>query len=170
MLDVILKVIDKAIELVKLREKNKREFFDIVIDPLFNEFEKVSESYFSLFQSRSLPITDLEAIRNEYLQARIKVTELVEVYRKNVKDEDICKFFESIHEFFYGSKYMGMDGEFFQPSKGREYINLVSGRIERKFAIDLDAQYEKLQTSWGNTVKLYGVLKKKYKLPIRKNA
>jgi len=174
MFDVILKLADKAIELVKLREKNKREFFEIIIDPLFEEFEKVSKSYFLLLQTPKLQKTELEKIRNEYLQTRIKITELVCEYKKTVKDEEINKFFDSIYNFFFEEEPLSVLAP---KSWGHYYYNLVNEQNNRKndenfdklLTRATDELYERLQTSWGESVKLYGSLKMKYKLPIGKN-
>lgn len=165
---MILKLLDKTMELVKLKEKNKKEFFDLVIEPLFNEFEKVSKSYFTLYQNNSQSISNLKVIRNDYIQDRIKITALVDGYSKEIADDDVCKFFESIKIFFYGSNYVpGINGNP-DHSQGWEILHKHHREIDKgnKLNSELEAQYEKMQSSWRNVVMFYGVLKNKYKLPI----
>lgn len=102
MIEALLKVIDKSIELIKLRQKNDKEFFDLVILPLFIEFEGVAQKYFELANCLDATRDELDEIRKQYLQSRIKVSELVKVYDERTNDIIVSEFFKAIHEFFFG--------------------------------------------------------------------
>ncbi len=185
---LLIDLIDKAIELLKQKEQNNREFFDLIIDPLYEEFEIVAASYFKMFAL--LPPPDppghygvngdfpnskkLVEIRNGYLQSRIKISSLVEVYSNNIRDKKVCEFLESIQTFFYGQKYLAGNAG----TEGQFCIDIVSGIkspvVDKKYKdmvvkIELRKVLEKtnirLQEAWSNTSKLHGLLKLKYKLP-----
>ncbi len=103
MFEGIVKVIDKTIELIKFRQTNNKEYFVLIISPLFIEFEKVAEDYFKLFNSRSTRKSELTKIRDQYLQSRIKVTELANKYGENADDATVLAYFDAIQEFFFVS-------------------------------------------------------------------
>lgn len=66
MIDSFLKVIEKGIELLNTRQNNKKEYFQFIISPLFDEFERVVSEYFKLFDSRGIGEEEALNIRAGY--------------------------------------------------------------------------------------------------------
>lgn len=151
-------VIKLAIDYVKNKEHNNKEFFDSFIDPLFIEFEDVSKQYMTLFESES--IDEMKSIRKGYIQIRQKITELVDVYKSDIKDEKVLDFLNSIRGFFFSHQRVSSFGE--------DYIDAVSrlapsDPFRKQLQVD---NMKKQQESWQSAVRLYGELKLKYKRPI----
>ena len=168
MFEGIVIVLDKAIELINIRQKNDKEFFSLVISPLFIEFEKVAESYFKLFNNCGTRKSQLIEIRNQYLKSRIKVTELAKIYGENVEDIAVLEYFNAIQEFFFVSPTLEKD---IGGSGGSYFIDLVTGETERvKLTGGITKKKEELKKNmeikWGRVVSIYGELQMKYGLPI----
>ncbi len=169
MFEGIVTVLDKTIELIQLKQTNNKEFYILIISPLFIEFEKVAEDYFELFNSYSTRKSELTKVRNQYLQSRIKVTELANKYGENVEDTTVLAFFDSIREFFFVSPIL--EKRDLGSSAGAYFIDLVSGERERvKLPGDVSQKREELKNNmeikWGKVVSIYGELQMKYNLPI----
>lgn len=167
MIDSLLKVIEKSIELVNTRQNNNKQYFEFMVKPLFAEVEKVASEYFNLFSIQGITPEAAEDIRRGYIQSRIKVTELAKKYQSESNDPDLIEFFNSISDFFYGS--------FFVPeevcrSDGFYYIEILTGkRTFAKFGRkpkSLNEMQGALQDRWARIVRTYGGLQLKYGTPI----
>lgn len=151
-------ILNLAIDYVKNKEFNNKEFFDDFIEPLFAEFEDTSKQYMRLFDSES--IEEMQSIRQGYIQIRLKITELVDVYKPGIKDEKVRDFLNAIQSFFFSHQRVSSFGE--------DYIDAVSKLTpsdpQRK-QLQID-NIEQQQESWRCAARLYGELKLKYKRPI----
>ncbi|AQZ32550.1 hypothetical protein BHQ29_04180 [Pseudomonas sp. LPH1] len=168
MIDSFLKVIEKGIELLNTRQNNKREYFQIIISPLFDEFEKVASEYFKLFDSRGINEEEALNIRAGYLQSRIKVTELAKKYAAESQDKELVAFFDSISNFFYGNFVLPEQS---MRTDGRHYIDILTGektfsRFTKKPHSLIEAK-ENLEQRWEATVQMFAKLKLKYGTPLR---
>lgn len=167
MIDTLLKVVEKGIELVNIRQKNKIEYFKFVISPLFDEFEKVVAEYLKLFDGRGIDEKEAVAIREGYLQSRIKVIELAKNYADQSNDEDLIEFFESVSGFFYGSFVVP---EVPRRSDGRYYIDILTGeKTFYQFSKKPNSLAEArgcLENRWEKIVGLFARLQLKYGTPI----
>lgn len=167
MIDSFLKVIEKGIELLKARQNNKKEYFQVVISPLFDEFEKVVSEYFRLFDSRGINEGDALNIREGYLQSRIKVTELAKKYAAESQDKELVAFFDSVSNFFYGNFVLPEQS---LRTDGRHYIDILTGektfsRFAKKPHSLIEAR-ENLEQRWETTVQMFAKLKLKYGAPL----
>lgn len=163
MIDSFLKVIEKGIDLVNTRQKNNKDYFLLIVTPLFEEFEKVAADYFKLFDSRRIEVKDAVNIREGYLQARIKVTELARSYSAESKDKDLILFFDSVSNFFYGNL---VAREISTRSDGWYFINILTE--EKTFnepQLLLEAR-DSLESRWETSVHMFAKLKIKYGSPI----
>jgi hypothetical protein len=171
MFEGILKAVEKTIELIKTKEKNNKEFFELIINPLYNEFEEVAVKYFELFTRKSITPEDATAIRDSYIQSRIKVTELAETYKNAYGNNEITKLFQAITDFFFDDFKVRLDtGKPVLMSGGEEYIELISGKIE--YISTFENEYHKeemldsLKKKLAEVLRAYGEIKLKYSLPI----
>lgn len=112
-METFLKLIDKIISLVKTREENKAKLFKEVVQPLYEEFEKLVVQYFSFFRSTlnaindtelDVIVKDLKKQRDEYIQARIKIVSMSEAIKEDLGNTDILEFCNALKEFFFVSK------------------------------------------------------------------
>ena len=167
MIDTFVKVLEKGIELVNVRQESNKQYFELIVSPLFDEFEKVVGGYLKLFSMQGVSKDEALSIREGYLQSRIKVTELASKFAKESNDEELVEYFNSLSEFFYG--------EFSVPepvnrSDGRYYIDILTG--ERSFSDfsekpnSLQHMRDSLEERWQKVVNIYGSLKIKYGTPI----
>lgn len=165
MIGDFLKLIDKAIELVNIRQKNDREFFQLILKPLFSEFEVAAKGYFELFRSCGDSKEELMSIRDGYIQIRMKVTSLTEKYRALSKSDDVGEFFELIEAFFFSS-IKSRDPEYVPcRSDGMEYIDLVTGKVGFEEFRKIENLQNQLEIKWQSVVKQYAELQIKYELP-----
>jgi hypothetical protein len=167
MIDSLLKVIEKSIDLINAKQNNDKQYFELIVKPLFIDFEKVAAEYFKLFSARGINANEAEGIRNVYLQSRIKITELAKIYQEKSKNTELIDFFKSVSEFFYGNFYVPEEA---CRSDGLYYINILTG--ERKFSSfvrkpkSLMEMHNALQDRWIKVVGIYGGLQFKYGTPI----
>jgi hypothetical protein len=167
MIDSLLKVIEKGIDLVNAKQNNDKQYFELIVKPLFSEFEKVAAEYFKLFRTRGINANEAEGIRNGYLQSRIKITELAKIYQEQSGSTELIDFFKSLSEFFYGNFYVPEEA---CRSDGLYYINILTG--ERKFSNftrkpkSLMEVQNVLQDRWKKVVSIFGSLQLKYGTPI----
>lgn len=158
----MIAAIKLIIDLFKTKEINRRNLFDDFIEPLFIEFESITANYLELFETDSEE--ELMKIRNMYIQAREKVNILQEIYGEDNDDDDVKNFLNSIHLFFFSIE---------QPTElmsiGRNYIEvMISSGVKDNFKNQLKQKTKDQQLkAWSNAVKFYGILKSKYKRPIR---
>lgn len=112
-MEIFLKLIDKVISLVKAREENKVKLFNEVVQPLYEEFEKLVAQYFSFFRSTlqsigdkelEIIVQDLRKQRDEYVQARIKIVSMSEAIKVDIGNSDILEFCNALKSFFFVSK------------------------------------------------------------------
>lgn len=167
MIDSLLKVIEKGIDLVNTKQNNNKQYFEFIVKPLFVDVEKVAGEYFNLFSIYGIAPEAAEDIRRGYIQTRIKITELARKYQSESSDPDLIEFFNSISEFFYGSFIVPEDT---CKSYGSYYIEILTGkRTFSKFdstPSSLKEMQEELQGRWARIVRTYGGLQLKYGTPI----
>ena len=165
MIGDLLKLIDKAIELVNVRQKNDREFFQLILKPLFSEFEIDSKGDFVLFRSSGGSKQELMSIRDGYIQIRTKVTSLTEKYRALSKSDDVGEVFELIEAFFFSSVKSSDPEHVPCRSDGMEYIDLVTGEVGFETFRKIEDLQNQLEIKWQFIVKQYAELQIKYELP-----
>ena len=155
---MLLDAMKLAIDFVKRKERVNREFFDDYIEPLFSEFEKTATKYMKLFEADN--VSEMKAIRGDYLQARIKVSELTRLYREEFPDELPTKFFEAMYGFFFSKERLSSFGEDYIDAVSR--LNPETPERERL----KESMVRKQRESWQEAVRCYGEMKLKYKRPI----
>lgn len=167
MIDSLLKVIEKGIDLVNTRQNNNKQYFEFIVKPLFVDVEKVAGEYFNLFSIHGITPEAAEYIRRGYIQTRIKITELARKYQSESSDPDLIEFFNSISDFFYGSFFVPEDT---CRSDGSYYVEILTGkRTFSKFdrrPNSLKEMQEALHGRWARIVRTYGGLQLKYGTPI----
>ncbi len=162
MFEIFLKLIDKLIELINIRQKKKKDLFHDVIEPLFLQLQPVVDDYFLLFrQARSLiddpknpgeAAKELRQRREELLRTRLQVRQLAEAIRENVSEPSIVEFAQNVDGFFFSTNLTLQTGSY-----GEYLIDLVD-------YLDDDRLSDKAQTllNEGYTFETYvnEVLKK----------
>lgn len=116
--DLLLKVLDKATQLLSLRVDNKRRMFKEVIEPLFQELEPVVEGYFSFFNGAieeikaskidglQEVIEKLRILREQMLVARMKVQQFAEAIEISSKDKQINELAKRVLLIFYCTRHL----------------------------------------------------------------
>jgi hypothetical protein len=116
LLDLIDKLIDRTIQLVKTDKEHRKELFERFVDPVFAQFEKVHQDYLASFkQYRDLlaqPNADrpaiIETIRRDHLFTADQRTKLKALAR-GAEDTTVASFVRYIHLYltspdFYGTQ------------------------------------------------------------------
>ena len=116
LLDLIDKLIDRTIQLVKTDKEHRKELFERFVEPVFAQFEKVHQDYLASFrQYRDLlakPEVDraaiIETIRRDHLFTADQRTKLKTLAR-GAKDTAVASFVKYIHLYltspdFYGTQ------------------------------------------------------------------
>ena len=147
-----------AIDFVKRKESVNREFFDDYIEPLFSEFEKTATKYMKLFEADD--ISEMKTIRSDYLQERIKVSELTRLYKQEFPSQLPTKVFEAMYGFFFSKERLSTFGEDYIDAMSR--LNPATPERERL----KESMVQKQRESWQEAVRCYGEMKLKYKRPI----
>ena len=114
---LFISLLDRIINLVKQRSIRKQQFFDEIIDPLYLELQPVVDDYFHLFRESlqmvknsnnyddlNNAVEKIRQNRNHLLQTRIKVREMADTIKNEVKDEKVVNFANDILKFFNSSK------------------------------------------------------------------
>jgi hypothetical protein len=111
----ILKLLDKFIDLLKLRSERRREALKEHIDPLFVDLTRVHENYVETFneileklRERPQPadvVRDLITEKKKELESlRIKVNSFAQVYDESSKEgnlpDETAEFFQSVLMYF----------------------------------------------------------------------
>ena len=180
-MDLFLKLIDKIIELLKVREGRKVQAFKEIVEPLFNDMSLVVSDYFSFFGvvanrlAAEPAATDLEEVlqslrerRQQLLHIRIKVRAMADALSSDVKDENVVRFAEAIARFFCPEPL-----HFFGRSRSASatFVDLVealefsdnNGELTQRELFRL-CQYVQsdLERSWVEATKRYAVLRIAY--------
>lgn len=116
LLDLVEKLIDRTIQLVKTDKERRKALFDQFVEPVFVQFEKVHQDYLASFkQYRDLlakPDADrpaiIETIRRDHLFTADQRTKLKALAR-GADDTVVASFVRYIHLYltspdFYGTK------------------------------------------------------------------
>lgn len=166
MIGDFLKVLDKAIELINVRQRNDRDFFQLILKPLYSEFEIAANGYFDLFRSHVLSKEELTSIRDGYIQTRIKVTSITEQYRAFSKSEDLAEFFELIEQFFFSPVKFRNPESIPRRSDGMDFIDLATGESNFEQTNKIRELQSQLELKLQSVVKKYAELQVKYELPV----
>jgi hypothetical protein len=114
LLDLIDKLIDRTIQLVKTDKEHRKELFERFVEPVFAQFEKVHQDYLASFrQYRDLlskPETDrtaiIETIRRDHLFTADQRTKLKALAR-GAHDTAVASFVKYIHLYLTSSDFYG---------------------------------------------------------------
>lgn len=196
MIGTFLSVIDKLISLAKEREKNNELVFTRIIEPLYEEFEKIATQYFSLFRTTldnlntgEIDQSVLDTIkiqRNEYIQARLKLLSLLDSFGFSPDTENLCV---SIKEFFFiNETVLRIPGELPDEisngplrSRGEQMIDTIHDywrqRTNDPLPVESVSKSEitnylkdaisSMELSWSESSKIYGDLKVKLLTPMK---
>jgi hypothetical protein len=99
----VVKVIDKFTDLLKYRQQKRREFFQNVLEPLFNDLMVMHTDYIKMFEDcqeqlldSNVPLheiaTSLRERRIVYETLRIKSRAIIDALRESNFDEEVKKF------------------------------------------------------------------------------
>jgi hypothetical protein len=178
-LSTFMALADRIIDLDKEKIKDKKDLFNEIIKPLFEELEPVALNYMEFFQrSRQIiidtPQKDLADVveviqkeRNAMIFARIRVREMASQIEKHINNEQIVMFAMSVNDFFY-SDPLGhpalIEYRSSAASTGRGLLEMIKYTIlqsdEKKVIIDyIDKALEIFEKAWASIVQSYGALK-----------
>jgi hypothetical protein len=176
--DAGLRVLDKFIELLKVGDKAKKDYFDSVVQPMFEDAELVAKDYIALFGELIAKLKKgqdvlemtgwIEERRLEFLPVRIKVRALLE---EGCVKPSMDRFEQGIWGLLKGGISLVEEGH----APLREYgfgshtvLDLLkrcsNEPLERRRELLLrsaTAQLTCIQAAWKDTVKGYGELRRK---------
>ena len=116
-IDVFMKLIEGMVKIVEHRRNDRRQLFDDVVQPMYQQLQPVIDEYYALFHqcrseiaaARTKPALSaaIDAIRDRRettLLARATIRTLVEEMEKHVKDKHVIHFAEQVSKFFYSTE------------------------------------------------------------------
>lgn len=102
MLDLLLKLIDKGIELLQEGQRRRKEFFESVVTPLHSHFEKLYEDHIRTFaKTREMLLDDSKAPKEiaSFVEGRLLLEHgTVELLRRLTKRSETQPAFHSRQE------------------------------------------------------------------------
>jgi hypothetical protein len=193
MIDLFLKLIDRIIDLLKTKQKNKEVLFREIAEPLFLELQPVIEKYFLIFKdikammvarSRKGAAEKLKALkekRHEYLQTRIKVTEMAFAIKNGVADEKVVAFAQTVLNFFYPAEQPSIERALKPKPTSKQNRAKPSSAVARHiefleehdfsmvpptaYTDDLNQTVMEMEDIWGQIAQQYAALRLHCLLP-----
>lgn len=179
--DILLRAIDRLIDLLKIREKRLQERFDQIWKPTYSDLQSVHSDYYSMFQTVNSffaaasndPIQQEDAYEKAISFLKEKRVAFAPVRQKLValqemtSDESFMKVLtDRESEFLFGvQKYMGRSS---LPDRVESRSAGLQAELERMAAMDervasamledLDSRIEKLGEDWIHVSKLFNQL------------
>jgi hypothetical protein len=112
-LTLFLSLIDRLIKLVELRQTDKKQLFNDVVEPLFTQLQPVVDDYFSLFRRARLSaeksrnnddlqqaVEEIRTQRENLVHARLAVVQFAETLQSQVHDKRVAQFAHKVERFF----------------------------------------------------------------------
>ena len=114
MIDVLIKLLEKLIELAKHRKEVEEKPFDLLISPLYSNLEKIHPDYLRLFESCQSELksgVQLEVVvkhlmvdRLEQEALRSSIIAFADSYSLDPRLKPYEYFFKEVVNYFYGFK------------------------------------------------------------------
>ncbi|MBW2248517.1 MAG: hypothetical protein JRF62_15310 [Deltaproteobacteria bacterium] len=203
-MELFLALIGNLISFAKSKQENNEKLFSQFIDPLHSEFKEVTHKYYVFFSNiirdlnkRPLDelIASLKVQRNEYILARIEVTNIAKVLKENEFDQDLLEYIIDIEAFFFNnneglfqdinlsiaastndvnsiskkdfSNYTGSDGEWaLRRMEELEKAGELSSRtIHEKIMFVAVSHLENMRNNWQTISEKYAELRLAYLVP-----
>jgi hypothetical protein len=112
MLDTLVKVVEKLIELLKHRREMEEKTFDLVVAPLYTDLMAIHGDYLRLFETCRQNLADrvelsrvAQELRHQRLERealRDSVVSLVRVFRENERLRPYRDFFDTVTAYMSG--------------------------------------------------------------------
>ena len=172
MVDIFLKVVDRLISLLKERERNRRESFFDIVEPLYIAMLPVVDDYFKIFwelrditYSWDIGPETVAPVRSKLINRREKmyversrVISLAKALRQGSKDEEIKMFAEEVINFFSAFEHTK------DVTSATHFIDMLS---KNPFGFNATMNFfemskwaiNKMSKSWMRINEIYGVLK-----------
>ncbi len=113
MTDVLIKLLEKLIELTKHRKEVEEKPFDLLISPLYSKLETIHRDYLRMFESCRSDLksgVQLEVVAKHFMADRLELEALrrsvvafAESYGFNPRLKPYEDFFKGVVEYFYGT-------------------------------------------------------------------
>ena len=112
-LDAFIKLADRIINLEKTKLQDKKDLFNEIVKPLFEELEPVAKNYISFFREANDVVDNLSKRnfatksrslgekRDAMKLTRIKISKMAKEIENRIEDEEIIQFTKAIDDFFY---------------------------------------------------------------------
>jgi hypothetical protein len=174
-LDAFIKLADRIINLEKTKLQDKKDMFNEIVEPLFEELEPVAKDYILYFREIK-DVVEVISKRNFAAQtrslgekrdlmklARIKIRMMAKVIEDHIEDEEIIQFTKAIDNFFCHIPAMPFYPK--SPISRTEYMVLLLDYLgEAKLnKIDIvqhiDQTLADLEETWGEIIQSYQNLK-----------
>jgi hypothetical protein len=154
MIDALISVADRLIQLKEFQTVQLRLLFDRLIEPIFNDLSNVHQDYLKMFEDiyDSLPysweigstdynsrvalcVKQLKKKRLEFEPIRVKVLAVTDELKRQVKNPGVIEFVESAINYF-------PKGEVFDPSSNMKYSAYTSSssKLIGEFYLHIEKQ------------------------------
>ncbi len=180
-IDVFLTLLDKLVDVLKKKNKNKQQLFKEFIEPLFTELQLVVDDYFALFRkSRDLirkshknkqelkkAIEEIRLARERLLSTRIKVITLATIAQEKINDKKVVDFCQKIVNFFFATQIHKSKQE--KTSHASQLVELldyvVEGKLDKEeLLVYIDKTLKNLENSFVAIAQSYASLRIRFLL------
>jgi hypothetical protein len=189
MLELGVSIVDRLVQLLALRERNRKEYFHEFIDPLYKDAEVIVNDYFRLFgelivrlkgaDSADEVIDWIEQRRQDMRSVRIKVRELLKdaSFSAGKVPEEYRVFARGLWGVMKGGASLVEDGhaQLWEYGMGDHTVLDLMRIFSRNSSIDdhreryirnARQQLSALESAWKDTTKGYSKLKRKALKPV----
>jgi hypothetical protein len=115
-MEIFLKLIDRLIQLVRARSLHRKQLFNEIVQPIYEDLEPIAKDYFELFHfvisrlesesSTREELADLTKERSlQFVALRRKLQEAAQVVAGRIEDERIVEFANAVTSFFFPSGF-----------------------------------------------------------------
>ena len=117
MIETVIRILDRCISLLQEQKENRKEIFNSVVQPLFEEFGNLVENSYIVFKEAKILAMDedinlacekISQKRDEFLLGRLKFRELVKE-AETIKIDGLSIFCRGMHSFFFTTNCVKKD-------------------------------------------------------------
>jgi hypothetical protein len=172
MTSLFLSLIDRIIDLVKLRETDRRQLFKEIIEPLFIQLQPVVDDYFSIFRRARAAITtakgsqdalteattEIRQNREKMLYARRQVTQMAQEIELHVRDVRVAEFSAKVARFFYSTDHPRKMSNSAEVTDLCTYV--LNANVEKGVIVEfVDETLRNLEDRWVASARCYAALR-----------
>ena len=172
-------LVDRILNLEKTKLQDKKDLFNEIVKPLFEELEPVASNYREIFLKAKQIMNDpshgnlYEAMtlvaekREDMILARIKVIEMANQITDNITDKEVLEFAYAVDHYFFGVRNdfrktrtrMLLYDIAHRNKKAKKYLEEETSNPSQYLLADIEFHLSGLDKKWSEIIQAYERLK-----------